>query len=177
MNIKLLLAASTLSLLALGCDDSGGGSGVSNSKKISELSESDKTKVCNALQTKFTGVESDSTKLSCTLQGFTFAQEDADECAMVRDDCIDEAEGVPSEDTDLGCNTDEGELEDCGNVTVGELNACVDALAEAIEALAKRITCSSTAADLSAAEDFASPEACTKLESRCSVFKVPTPEP
>jgi hypothetical protein len=174
MNNKLLLAASTLSLFAFACgdDDGGGGgaSGVSDSATLASLSASEQTKVCNSLQSKFSAVEVDTTKLSCTLSGVTFAQGDAAQCATLRDSCVDAAKDAPAETTDLGCGSQDGELEDCGDVTVGELNDCMDELTAAVRSISSKLTCSASAADLMSVMDLDTPAACKKLEARCPAF-------
>ena len=171
MDTKLSIALSALiSLTVYGCGDDDGGTGVSNGKALGELTDADKKKVCNGLQTKLTRVDAASKKLGCVLQGYTLSEGDAAECADTRDACIAAPSDDMSGDSDLDCDSAQGDLMDCDDVTVGELNDCADALVASIESLSRKITCSSTPSDLSEAEGFESPAECTKVQTSCPML-------
>jgi hypothetical protein len=167
MQIRPSLAVSVFSVLGvLACGESDdGGSGVSGSTKVSDLSASEAKSVCTNLQAKFMRTGAATAKITCTAQALALSPSS---CASTVDDCVAQAEDDP--DFDLDCEGDDGDSagvpEDCADVTVSEIEACVEATAKQTEALAAKLSCSSDLADFSNT-DTTAPAACTKLADRC----------
>lgn len=157
---------SILGLLACGEDSGGGGgSGVSGSSKVADLSDSEAKSVCNTLQGKFDRTATATTKITCTAQALALSP---NSCQATVDDCIDQM--ADDSDFDIDCDGEGGQSggvpEDCADVTVSEIETCVEATAKQAEALAAKLNCSSSLEDFSD-DDAKSPAACTKLADRC----------
>ncbi len=144
----------------LGCGD-GGGSGVSASKKLGDLSDSEASTVCKELVDTMRDVSASIVKGYCT----GTARKKEDGCEAARAACIEmttpeaqaawnvfDCEGSPARATD-----------GCKEATVGEVETCLSTLKKDYSRAADERTCSS-------AEDMATPEvpaACSALEATC----------
>lgn len=170
MQMKSWIAASVLcgaAVLGCGDDDGGGGSGVSNSKKINELSAAEFKRVCEDFQKKFASVDDAGNEAICTVQGLVAESTTDESCTEARDSCLKEAEPEESFDCDDG---PEETMEDC-DATVGEFNACVSAVVDAFEDWASKITCDTEISELEDFEDSGpkEPAACAKLDEACGL--------
>lgn len=166
-NDKVWLATMLVGALLMGCGDDGEG-GVSASKKVGELSDSETQNFCGEVEETFARLQKIIVSVTCTER----ALEDEQTCSSVRRACIDDppAEIDVAEQIDFECSgeRDEGGLTRvCADVTVGELRSCVDGLLDALEDVADSFTCTS---DLSALKPPAVPSACTKLGQRCATL-------
>jgi hypothetical protein len=130
-------------------DDEGGGSdttldsGVSESKKLSELSADEQAKLCEAAQdlVSSSSLQKDMKEFSCKLEGVTatlmMAEGDSDAdrqeaCKAAYDECMAEpAEDEPAESCEFEettCSATVGELESCMNDSlkmIGEIKSKV----------------------------------------------------
>lgn len=157
---------------ALGCDEDGGPDGVggvSGDQRVIDLSEEEARDVCHAVQGKFDRVGRASQKITCIGNKFVAGHDEA-VCEANLDECTS---GPLDRAFTLDCDAPgggQGKLEGC-DITVGELNACVDELLRAAEAGAAKVDCSSTREDLQSA--FAAeepPESCSNVAKRCDAL-------
>ncbi|MET0283952.1 MAG: hypothetical protein ABW352_05760 [Polyangiales bacterium] len=173
MQIRSKFVVSVVSLLgavACGEDDggAGGGSGLSDNKKLGDLSESEARSLCKSLQSKFKSLGDSQVELSCTLQSAFTSGGDAARCGTQVDSCKEnEASVVDPIDCD-GDDAETGVSTDCNDVTVGELNDCIDANITEFDKLASMVTCSTSIQELgSLSMSVETPAACAKIEAKC----------
>jgi hypothetical protein len=174
MQIRSKFAVSVVSLLgvlACGDDDSGGGgggSGVASSKKVGDLSESEARALCRQIEGKFARIGAAQTELVCVAQAAALSGGDAARCESSADQCrMQDAEALA-----LDCDGEDGETggvsTECDDVTVGELNDCIEASAKALEAISKMVTCETDVSELGdLSTSYETPASCTSIEAKC----------
>jgi hypothetical protein len=170
MQIRSKFVVSVVSLLgvvACGDDDGGSGTGgVSSSKKIGELNESEARSLCKSMLTKMKKIVDAQNEFFCIGTGIALGQGDKADCEDAADECRAENDGAFELDCDGSDGEPAGENGDCADVTVGDFNACLDATAKALEGV--NVSCSTDVEDLEGVE----PEpikACTDIEDKCSL--------
>jgi hypothetical protein len=160
-SMSLLFATTVLAVTGLGCgdDDGGGGSGVSGSKKLGDLTSSEVRSLCNGVKTRFERMDEAFISISCTELSYG-----EDTCKADVQDCI---ENPPNDDdpfeAGFTCENDDGELE-CPTITVKEFEGCIEAMTRTFENMADEFTCTSNPTTI---EPPSAPKACTDLGSRC----------
>jgi len=160
MRFMSLLFATTLLSMTAGCGDDGGGSGVSGSKKLEDLSSSEITTLCRGAQAKFNRLSEAFTVVSCTQ--FAYGE---DTCEADAKQCIDDPSPDDTLEGEFTCtNTDNEFKEGCPELTVKEFETCLEALTKAIETFADKFTCEAEITDL---EEPTTPKSCTDLGNRC----------
>jgi hypothetical protein len=134
-------------------------SGVSGSKTIDALSESEVLQICDAGANYVRSRMSDEQLLHfiCTFSGLYMEAFGAGSCTDMYDACV--AEGLDDEE-------DECELEDVTDcqATVAEYEACTSARIDALVAVSATLTCSSDLQELAGQDE---PAACTPLKDKC----------
>lgn len=173
MQIRSKFVVSVISLLgavACGDDDGGGGGGtggVSNNKKVGDLSESEAKALCNGLSSKFQKLGEAQTQILCVAQSAALSGGDEDRCEESVDTCKEQI----GEDLGIDCDENEGETgvsDECDEVTVGELNDCLDATVKAMDAIKAKVTCSTDVSELGdLMSEYETPAACSKIEAKC----------
>jgi hypothetical protein len=114
--IRFLPLLAAPSVLSLACSGSDSGSGVSSSKKMSDLTTAEATQLCNANQAKLDTVGQG----GCIAVAISTSQTAA-ACDTAKAVCSGQTSGISCS----GANT--ADLAGC-DLTVGELQSCVDAL-------------------------------------------------
>jgi hypothetical protein len=168
MQVRSTFVVSVVSVLgALACgDDEGSTGGVSNDAKLGDVSGADARAVCRNLESKFKRIGEAQTDILCVARGVASSEGDERQCNSAVEQCRD-----AREDTGLDCNDSDDESgvsSACNDVTVGELNDCLDAMAEAVESVAQMLTCrldTEGLEDVSLAYD--EPASCTAIMSKC----------
>jgi hypothetical protein len=171
---RLVLTAVLGAVATLGCGDGDGGgdalgratssSGVGSSKKINELSSAEFRKVCDGVGKQLDRIAEANQKMLCTAEALT---EDEDNCADLRDECLEDA--GPDDARPLDCEEPPAALTEECDATVAEFEACAEATVKAIERWASELTCSSDLDDFDREEVPDPPAACEKLSSECNV--------
>ncbi len=159
MHVQRWIAAA-LSAAALGCGDD---DGVSGTQRVGDLSPSEVESVCKEVDAKFTRLEKAFVKVTCTILG----QLSPTTCESARAQCIEDTPSSGSLDgmIDFACSgTPDAITQICPDVTVGELQGCLEGIIDTIEAAVGQYGC-----DASATFDSpATPKACTDLGTRCA---------
>lgn len=152
--------------LVAACGDDDGSGELSSSKKLGELSEAELTSVCADVDARYLDFEKAVVSVSCTQQG----RADASTCTAVRQQCVDSTNPADAlaGTVKFECKGTTGSVaSSCAQITVAELDACVDAIAASVETLATNYTCT---ADESVLQPPAAPANCTSLGERCPMF-------
>jgi len=156
-------------VLAVGSSACGGDEALSDTRTLGSLSPAEQRLACRRLQTRFTRVDDAYAQISCTLTAFTISNGDRNDCATQRADCIASAKTTPDNMFDLNCDSDDaGNLTSCGDLTVGEMNACADSIATMAESAAAKVDCSSTSDTIaSTTSALQRPAECQALSDEC----------
>jgi hypothetical protein len=170
MQIRSKFVVSVVSLLgvvACGEDDGGSTGGVSSSKKIGELNESEAKEFCRSAASKLNRFLTANLDLVCIGFGVGLGDGDKEVCEEQVEECEAENDGTFEVDCDTATVTEDG---DCEDVTVGELNACLEANAKAVEAVKAKVSCSTDIDGLDEIQsDYEQPKACKDISDRCSL--------
>lgn len=159
-------AAAVLGAVGCGGDDSGGTGGVSSNEKVGDLSAAEAKALCKSLSSKLQQVGDAQTDLVCVAQSAALSGGNADTCESSVGQCKEQY----GDDLTIDCETDgeTGVSDACNDVTVGELNDCLDATIAALDAVSKKVTCSTPLSDLQdLSTSFETPAACTKIDAKC----------
>lgn len=159
-----LLAVVALGLNACGDGgDGGGSSGVPDSTNVTELTESQKTALCEEFADRFKPISENLKAPSCAIEGIIAEMSGGGEtCEDARDACLAKEDDGEAED----CSMQEDIPEDC-DITVGEYRDCLDAYAGQVKDLAADITCDSDLQDLQGVEAPETPAACKTVQTKC----------
>jgi hypothetical protein len=165
---SLLLATMLASAMAMSCGgDAGDGGGASSNKTVGELSPSEITSVCKSVQSKMDRLADAFVSITCT----QLALPDPDTCTAERKSCVADPpeEATLGADADFDCAADsQGSItNDCPELTVGELQGCLEAVVKSVESAASSYTCSSDGSEL---ESPATPKACRDLKAVCPML-------
>jgi hypothetical protein len=144
--------------------DGGGSSGVPDSTKVTELTESEKTALCEEFADRFKPVSEDLKIPSCSIDGIIaeMSGDGATTCEEARDACLAQEDDGEAQD----CSMNEEIPENC-DITVGEYRDCIDAYAGQVKNLASQITCDSDLQDLQNFEPPETPAACMTVQTKC----------
>jgi hypothetical protein len=156
-----LLTSMCLALTACGGDDDG--SGVDADKPFSEATVDDAQALCEYTEGLIDPEVSQ--KIQCYAEGIFGEQQEQGDCQTIVDDCL--AEPLEEEPSECGQIDDEdvADLPECASeVTFGEYEDCVDAVAVRSVELADDISCETSLEDLL---DEGLPQACAHIEEVC----------
>ncbi len=159
-RLSLLLAVGVLSVAACGGGGGdGAGSNVDSAKPLSDLTEEESRELCEYSAQEFDVAESQAA--GCQLLALLLS-DSPESCQASYDSCMAE------EDT-VDCSTeslDPEELPDCAaNVTVGEMEACVEARFDQMVELTEGLSCSSDPGEASFPSSL--PAICEEIEEKC----------
>jgi hypothetical protein len=168
MQIRSKFVVSVVSLLGVvACgDDDGGSGGVSSSKKIGELNESEARALCKSTLAKMKKSADVQNEFFCIGTGIALGMGDEDACEDAADECREENDGEYELDCDGEDGEPVGEDGECAEITVGQFNACLDATVKALEGV--KVSCSTDVEDLEGLETE-TPEACEDIEDKCDL--------
>jgi hypothetical protein len=156
---------------AAGCgdDDGSGGTSVSGSKLLTELTASEAGKLCSYSEKQYKAVLGSEDQY-CTLDGLG-GTSDSELCEEYKQECLDEGYYADDKNEDWECENEEAivdEAEGECTATVSEYEACVQELFQGRREANKKYTCED-AADLY--EDSIDGEGigpdCTELFTKC----------
>jgi hypothetical protein len=152
--------------LVAACGDGGGASGVAASKTLGELSDAELSRVCGAVDARYLDFERAFVSMTCTQQ----ARSAPSTCSSARQQCIasTDPEGSLAGTVSFECEgTTSSITVSCAQITVAELNACMEDIVAGVDALAEKYTCTSAEGEL---QPPAAPSSCTSLGERCPMF-------
>ena len=107
----------------------------------------------------------------CTMQGLQASMTGQGSCEQVTAECL--AQPEEKYDPDKICSSvDQADIDrlDSCDITVGEYEACANAIISQMDAMLGQISCSSTLEELQALQGLNSyvlPEVCKRLDERC----------
>jgi hypothetical protein len=162
MRLASIIPALALSLALVACGGDnggggGGGSGIPSSTTLDQLTDEQIVTLCEYVSEQFNSDSID--KVVCHYIALAFGSE---MCEADVEECLAE----PSEPADCSMAPDD-ELPACASqVTVGELEACLNEQAARFDQLAAGVSCSSDPADLEAAFNEVGP-ACMIVQQKC----------
>jgi hypothetical protein len=172
MSEKTRIGAALAALLcAAACGGGGGGgnddsSGVDPDQTLDEASSQERMDVCEWYLDQF--VDEDVVRLGCYIGAITLSEGSDQDCQMLADACLEDAEG---EEVDLGgcaASSEGGDLPECAaDVTVGEYEACLGAQANQVAEVSSTISCDTTSDELIELLDFGRRRACQPIEEVC----------
>lgn len=143
--------------------DSDGGGGTSN-KTIGELSTAEVASLCKSVESKMDRLAEAFVSITCT----QIALVDEDTCTSERKSCVADPpeEATLGADAEFECAEDEQDsiTTDCPELTVSELQGCLEAVVKSFESAASSYSCSSDGGELAAP---GTPQACKSLKSVC----------
>ena len=162
-RVTSLAAIAVTALLAAGCEEDEQ-KGVSDGRRISELSAADFNSLCEENRRLAPRISAAFEAIDCTsdLLG-------EPTCKAEREACI--AEDAELDPEDVGSCDASGPTFECPDLTVGELRACTEAMIRTLEQLADAFTC-----DTRVEPTPVDPPACTKLELKCPELAHPFSE-
>ncbi len=170
----------------------GGVEGVDNSTKFNDVNDAQAMDLCEAAESYLQGEfgKIDAEDLGCLLLS-VFTSENKSACQTAYNDCkanppADNEFGIDFSDVDLECGeVDSSDFECTGDITVGQLNTCMQGMAnsliDALDEITGAISCD-LAGDMEALEaagmefenfDGPSPEniaACEAIDEACNLF-------
>jgi hypothetical protein len=166
MRFSIIWIATTVaSVLGAGCGDDGGGERPGD-QTLGELSSAEVTTLCRSVQTKMDRLEKAFISVVCTDDALF----DEDTCSTERQSCIADppADATLGDDVDLECADSDGSITtDCPELTVDQLQGCLEAVVKSLEAAAASYTCSS---DPEVIEEPPTPRACSDLRAVCPML-------
>jgi len=147
------LVIGTVGLVASACGDDGdSGSGVDSSKKVSELTKDEVTKICKSLP-----ASSASETQFCTYVAASQTT-DATQCKALVDACV----AQPNENDSQDCGMDDAPTgANCSKVTVGEVETCLKAYLAAQDKVLTSASCGTKPADIG------EPSECATTRENC----------
>lgn len=167
---KLLICGVALGFLfALGCGGSDDDSGPSASTKASELTEQEAEDLCNEWADEMDAAI-DAQHFGCIFGAAMASGGDSTMCQTVYDTCM--AEDYTPEPND--CDDAYADTTDCPDVTIGEMEACQDAMMAQFKDATDGVTCQSDETALNGLGTAMGtvPQACQDVQEKCpSMFE------
>ncbi len=158
MKINWIPFFCMISIPLAACGGSDGGSGVDRSKTLDAVTAEEAMDICESAADLVS--EEDSIRVNCYFGAIIAAALDPEvDCETEAQACIDNPE--PSEEDD--CAVDDADLPECASmVTVGEIEDCQEANADAFAELADSISCDTDLESVGEQE----PE-CAEIQEKC----------
>lgn len=151
-----------LAALVVACGDED----ADDDTKLAELTAEQLGEVCGRVDARYARFEKAFVSASCTQMGIMTPST----CEATRSACIQNTNPVGALEgmVMFQCQgSPEAVVSTCAQITVGELDACTEAIIDGVESLASMISCT---ADLDMLMRPERPDACTKLGDRCPSF-------
>jgi hypothetical protein len=165
---RLLICGVALGFLfALGCGGSDDDSGPSASTSVENLTQAESKSLCEKWEGKAESAF-DGQHFGCVMAGMMSGLGDATLCQTAYDACMEQPyEAEPSDCADSYTTTS-----DCPNITVGEVETCMQDQLDAISAAVSGLSCDTPPEDLEGLGESMDtvPASCKTIEEKCPAF-------